>query len=172
MNLISSIIATGDVRNEFMKRVVMGLLLCGLLVAIGTESRRPDLVEDLVVHHSNGLLVPRPKGYVESPTDSGFLFADMRRSELPVTVRISVMDREPTHYGASERHLSHLAGTATFAVSSEILHTGNRRPRFSAFRAEGSRWLLVEAFSGFDGDTPDFAPAWHILEQARIRQEF
>lgn len=156
----------------FVRRWICLLLACGCLALIGVEAKRPEPASDLVLRHANGLIVPRPHGYVESPTDSGFLFAETRRSVLPLTVRISVVDRAPLHYGTQQKQLSMLAGTATYAVSREFLYNGSRRPRLTAFRAEGDQWLIVEASSEFDGEMPDFSPAWRILDQARISRAF
>lgn len=136
--------------------------------AVWTVDPQRHVAFDLALSHSNGLRLERPAGYIEAEMSDGFVLAHLSDDEVPMEIRVQVLDEKPGAYRALERPLSWLSGRATYVVRRRRTPELGDYYELKAFRRERDAWLLITATAKGDWREPDFGDAWAVLDQAQM----
>jgi len=137
------------------------------LVALGGCGAEPPLAMVGEARHSNGLVVPYPEELEPGEGPDGFRFTDRRDLRRPRFVAIALTDAappdeaEPTSFGGPETRL---------LVEELGSGSGGMEYRLSAWRPVHEGWIAMLAEQQREGDAPNFATPWAMMEGARVER--
>lgn len=142
---------------------MMLVVACGLTACDGEKN---TVTFDKELRHDNGLMVLRPAGFDDGKTETGFVLSEIGGRRTPRTITVERADARPDFTDAEERTLG--GQIARYTITDLGAASGGTEYELKASKPSGNGFIVISEISQVEGDAPEFAIGWAVLENARL----
>ncbi len=143
------------------------LLLLSCLQACQMETAKVALAETL--HHQNGLMTRRPRGFRAETNATGFDFFEVQPLRNPLSISLSLLPPS-TAPPLVARGWFGIFGLS-YRITEEPGGSGGSMYNLETSKDLGGCWVLLQATQQSEDGPPSFLVAWAVLQKSAIDVE-